>query len=198
MRQLARIIGAVVLVAGCGSNSTTPGPTAIVEPTPIVTLGPSVTPVPTSGVVIDSRLLDILPATVGGLRMAENPDGEASALTDAELPAVGSSMAAGLAVDQSTGDFVYAIVVRLLPGAMDDGVFRDWRDSYDQGACSQAGGVAGNAEAQIDGRTVYIGTCSGGVRTYHVWLQPQESLISASAVGDRRFGELLMNTLRVP
>jgi hypothetical protein len=198
VRRLAAVLGAAVLLAACSPTNTTPQPTAIVKPTPVVTLGPSETPVPTSGVVIDSRLLDVLPVTVEGLAVSENPEGETSALGDPQLALVGSSIAAGLAVDQASGDFVYAVVVRLLPGAMDDGVFRDWRDSYDEGACSQASGVAGNAEAQIDGRTVYIGTCTGGVRTYHVWLEPQETLISASAVGNRRFGELLMQNLRVP
>ncbi|MEO7664523.1 MAG: hypothetical protein ABIV26_05300, partial [Candidatus Limnocylindrales bacterium] len=63
------------------------------------------------------------------------------------------------------------------------------------GACSQASGVAGHAEAQIDGRTVYIGTCGGGVRTYHAWLAPDGVMVSASAVGDRRLGERLVENL---
>jgi hypothetical protein len=189
---------ALILVMACAPNQASQGPTTATKPTPPVTLGPSQTPLPTSGIVIDSRLLLILPATVDGLAVTENPDGETSSLTDPQLDTVASSIAAGLAVDPPTGEFVYATVVRLLPGAMDDGVFRDWRDSYDEGACSQASGVAGNAEAQIGGRTVYIGTCTGGVRTYHVWLEAQEILVSASAVGDRRLGEILMNSLRVP
>lgn len=189
---------ALILVMACAPNRASQGPTTEITPTPQVTLGPSETPPPTSGVVVDARLLDILPATVDGLAVTENPDGETASLTDPELETVASSIAAGLAVDPPTGEFVYATVVRLLPGAMNGNVFRDWRDSYDEGACSQANGVAGNAEAQIDGRTVYIATCTGGVRTYHVWLEPQGILVSASAVGDRRLGEILMNSLRVP
>jgi hypothetical protein len=91
---------------------------------------------------------------------------------------------------------VYAVVVRLLPDAMDETAFRDWRDSFDEGACSLADGVAGHAETETGGRTVYIGTCTGGLRTYHVWLEDRGVLISASAVGERRLGEHLVENLR--
>ena len=187
-----------VAVAACGPAPTA-APTSTGSPIPSPTQNlPTVTPGVTSSspVAIDPSLLAILPATVDGIEIVETPDAEVAALAGPELAAVGSAMAAGIAVDATTGQFVYAVVVRLEPGAMDDGVFRDWRDSYDQGACSQAAGVTGKAEAQIGGRTVYIGSCSGGVLTYHVWLVDQGILISASAVGDRRLGELLMENLR--
>jgi hypothetical protein len=148
-------------------------------------------------VVIDPSLLEILPAAVDGEEVARNPDGEAAALGDLLLAQVGEAAAAGLAVDPASGDFVYVVVVRLLPGAMDDGAFRDWRDSFDEGACSQAGGVATHGETGIGGRTVYIGTCAGGLLTYHVWLEDRGVLISASAVGERRLGELLVANLRL-
>ena len=200
---MATLILLVLGLAGCGAV-VTPSPGATANPSPTTTAQPSAvatgsSPGATSAVGIDGGLLKVLPPTVDGLAVAENAEAEAAALDDPELPIVGTAMASGLAVDPTSGDFVYAIVVRLRPGAMTADVFRDWRDTYDEGACSQASGVAGNAEAQIDGRTVYIATCAGGVRTYHVWLDPQGMLISASAVGDdRRLGELLMNDLQVP
>ncbi|MBI3746126.1 MAG: hypothetical protein HY264_06305 [Chloroflexi bacterium] len=158
----------------------------------------SPTPALTSAVALDPALLAVLPPSVAGFAIAESAEAEAAARADPQLAVVGSAMVAGIAVDAASGEFVYAVVVRLRPGAMSDGVFRGWRDSYDEGACSQANGVAGNAQTEIDGRTVYIGTCAGGVRTYHVWIEDKGLLVSASAVGDRRFGELLMNALRVP
>ena len=135
---------------------------------------------------------------MSGFEVTESPDAESTALGDPQLAVVGSGMAAGIAVDPTTGEFVYAVVVRLKAGTMNDAVFRDWRDSYDEGACSQADGVSGNAQTEINGNTVYIGTCAGGVRTYHVWLEAQGLLVSASSVGDHRFGEMLMNNLRLP
>ncbi len=147
-------------------------------------------------VAVDPTLLRVLPASVGGLAVTESPEGEAAAEKDASLPTVASAIASGLAIDTATGDFVYAVVVRLLPDAMDDTRFRDWRDSYDEGACSQADGVTGHAETTIGGRTVYIATCGGGVRTYHAWIAGSGLLVSASAVGDeRRLGEKLMEAL---
>jgi hypothetical protein len=195
--QIAGVLLAAMVAAACGPTQGSPSPSPeTLEPTPPATLGPSETPVQTSGVVIDSRLLDVLPDAVDGFELVESPDAELAALEDPQLEAVAASMAAGIAVDAAGGEFVYAIVVRLNPGAMDANVFRDWRDSYDEGACSQADGVAGHAETEIGGRTVYIGTCVGGLRTYHVWLEEQEVLISASAVGERRLGERLVENLR--
>lgn len=152
------------------------------------------TPVP---VAIDPGLLDVLPVAVDGLPVVESPEGEAAAEKDTALPKVATGVASGLAIDASSGDFVYAVVVRLRQGAMDDATFRDWRDSYDEGACSQANGVDARAETTIAGRTVFIATCGGGVRTYHVWIASSQLLVSASAVGDeRRLGEKLVQALR--
>jgi hypothetical protein len=36
------------------------------------------------------------------------------------------------------------------------------------------------------------------LRTYHVWLKERDVLVSASSIGEGRFGEKLMSTLRVP
>lgn len=191
-------LAAAIVAAACNpaptaapTNAATPfpSPTQLV-PTPAPSASAS------SSVVIDQALLAILPATVDGIEVVESPEAEIAALAGPELEQVGSAMAAGIAVDATTGQFVYAIVVRLEPGAMNETVFRDWRDSYDEGACSQAGGVTGHAEAQIGGRTVYIGTCGGGLRTYHVWLDGPGILVSSSAAGDRRLGELLLENLR--
>ena len=199
MRTLLALAASLAIALAACSPAVTAAPTNPSTPIPSPTQNlPTVTPsiVPSSSVPIDGSLLAILPATVDGIEVIESPEAEIAALAGPELAAVGSAMAAGIAVDATTGQFVYAVVVRLEPGAMDDSVFRDWRDSYDEGACSQAAGVTGKAEAQIAGRTVYIGSCSGGVLTYHVWLVDQSILISASAVGDRRLGELLMEHLR--
>ena len=198
LRAPALVATFAIALAACGpapsvAPTSTGGP--IASPTQNL---PSAPPSggPSSSVAIDASLLAILPATVDGIEVVESPEAEIAALAGPELAAVGSAMAAGIAVDTTTGQFVYAVVVRLEPGAVTDTVFRDWRDSYDEGACSQAAGVTGKAEAQIAGRTVYIGSCSGGVLTYHVWLVDQGILISASAVGDRRLGETLMGNLR--
>jgi hypothetical protein len=149
-----------------------------------------------SAVTIDRSLLAVLPANVAGFAITESPEGEASAAQSADLSTVATGFASAVAVDPATNDFVYAVVVALRPGVMSDAAFRAWRDSYDVGACSQAGGVGGHAEAKIGGRTTYITSCGGGLRTYHVWLPAARRLVSVSAIGDRRFGEQLVAGIR--
>lgn len=200
---IAVVVAAVVAALSGGlapvAVSATPSssaPTTSETPvrSPSTAAPPTATPVP---VAVDAGLLDVLPVAVDGLPVVESPEGEAAAEKDTALPKVASAVASGLAIDASSGDFVYAVVVRLRQGAMDDATFRDWRDSYDEGACSQANGVDAHAETTIAGRTVYIATCGGGVRTYHVWIASSQLLVSASAVGDdRRLGEKLVQALR--
>jgi hypothetical protein len=190
------VLGA--LLGACGSTVESLRPSAALDPTVTAsaTAEPTQTPDIGTAVAIDPSLLEILPARVDGLEVVENPDGEAAAIGDPLLAKVGSAMAAGFAIDPASGDFVYAIVIRLLPDTMDAASFADFRATFDEGACSQADGLARSAETGIGGRTVYIGTCAGGLRTYHVWLDDRGVLISASAVGERRLGELLVENLR--
>ena len=195
---MLRAFALTLLLVGCTPNAS---PSLTPEPTPSPSQSPAGSPIaPPSnaqGVVVDPSLLGVLPSSVDGLTLTESPEAEADALSDRELGDVAEAIAAAFAIDPATSDFLYAAVIRLKPHVMGDERFRDWRDSFDEGACSQAGGVAGHAEATIDGRTVYIGTCAGGVRTYHVWLAEQSLIVSASAVGEqRRLGEKLVENLR--
>jgi hypothetical protein len=197
--RILRALALGVVLAACNPSTPSPTPTGTPLPTPTAPLAASASAGQSnaSGVVVDPSLRDVLPEDVDGLEIAESPDAEAQSLTDPALAEVAEAIFAGIAVDVATSEFVYAIVVQLRAGAMGDERFRDWRDSFDEGACSQAGGVAGHAQTDIDGRTVYIGTCAGGVRTYHVWLVEPNLLVSASAVGEeRRLGEQLVEGLR--
>ena len=199
-----------LLVAACqsspptGSPSTTDAaslPSGVPSAEPPVTLGPPPSPTPpdeTSPVALDPSVLAILPESVNGSPVTESIDEATQALADRSLPTIAAAVDAGVAVDTGSGNLVYAWVVRLRPDKFSDAIYGQWRDSYDDGACSGAGGVVGRAEATIDNRTVYITSCVQALRTYHVWLKDQSVLISASAIGDGRFGELLMDNLRVP
>jgi hypothetical protein len=148
-----------------------------------------------SAIVIDPTLLRVLPARVGGVPVAESVDGDESAQTEAGLAKLATSAVGAVAVDTGTVDLAYALVVKLRPGALTDSRFRDWRDSYDEGACGGVSAVVGHAETLIAGRNVFIGTCSGELRTYHVWIKAAELLISVSSLGPHKFGELLLAAL---
>lgn len=115
-----------------------------------------------------------------------------SAGADPELARVAVGLAYAIVADPGTDQFAVASVVRFEPGVLDDAFFRDWRDSYDQGACSQAGGVSGHAESEIGGRRTFIGSCAGGIRTYHVALGGGDIVVSVSSLGERRLGEKLV------
>lgn len=200
-------MAASVLIALAGCSSSGPGSPGAAAPSaqlpstvgPPASLGPTVGPggpgaSPT--IAIDASLLAILPTSVGGLTVIESTDGEDGAMADPGLPSIASAFVAGVAVDTSTSDLVYALVVRLRPGALTDATFRDWRDSYDEGACGGPSAVVGNAEATIAGRTTFIGTCATGLHTYHVWITDKNLLISASSTGTRLLGEALIAGLQ--
>ena len=180
-------------LASAAATATAPA-TAPANPTPGGSAGGSPgASAPASGeaaVTVDPTLLAILPATVAGLAVSPVPD--PTGLTDPALVASVDRIAQAFVVDPASGDFAYVSIVVLRPGVFGDAFFRSWRDSFDEGACSQAGGVAGHAEAQIGGRTAYIGRCDGGVLTYHVRLEGRDAIVSVSSLGETHLGEQLL------
>jgi hypothetical protein len=186
------LLVAVALV-GC-APAPSPAATAAPIPTPAPVAASS--PASTSAVTVDPSLLGLLPPEVNGFAITESPEAETSAAQSSELSPVATAFAAGLAADPAGRNWAFGVVVALRPGVMSDAAFRAWRDSYDKGACSQAGGVAGHAETKIGTRLTYITACSGGVHTYHVWLPEQQRLVSVSAVGEGRFGEQMIAGIR--
>lgn len=168
-------------------SPTPPPPTA----TPTSTLGPTASA--TAAVVVDPSLLDLIPDTVAGVPVQED---EATAAQIAGEPSIAPFVSA-IAVAAAFGppstdaitDYVVVTVARLKPGRFGDLFFRGWRDTFDAAVCGQAGDVDGHAEAEIGGRQTFIGTCSGGVHTYHVYLPDQDVIVSLQGAGDGRFGE---------
>jgi hypothetical protein len=194
---------AFLALAGCGdAPPTTPTPMAtavmtpdvVATPAPASTASPAATRPPVGAVMQDPTLLEVLPESIDGVPIAL----EAQAFTDAAAdPAfAGSIEAAAFAVLVDGGDLASGVVARPVPGHFSEAFFRDWRDTYNEGACAQAGGVAANAEAELGGRTVYIATCAGGLRTYHAYLEEPGLVVSLLSLGERRFGEQLMAGIR--
>jgi hypothetical protein len=199
---------ACLFVAACSTTAPTvpplanaSGPASTDASLPPTSFGPPPSPTQpddATPLVFDGSLLALLPATIDGIKVTEDPDAAAQALGNASLPALATALDAAVAVDAATGNLVYALVVHIRPAAFTDEAFRQWRDSYDQGACAASGGIIGNAEATLGGRQTFITSCVGGMHTYHVLLKDQGIVISASAIGDGRFGEKLITNLRVP
>lgn len=185
-----------LLAAGCGTPLLPTDEIVVLTPapTPAVTPRPSL-PAVAGTLTYDETLLAILPAELDGLPVTSAPEAAADIQADPDLVAVGERVALGLVADPA-GELAVAAVIALRPGVFSEDFWRAWRDSYDAGACAQAGGVRGNAEATIGGRLVHIGTCEGGARTYHVHLEDRNILVSVTAIGDiRRLGERLVGGL---
>ena len=202
-----------LLVGACGTVGPTPprdapsretaaiGPSGGRTDAPIGSLGAPPSPSPpdeATPIAIDPTLLDILPASIGEIPVVEDLDVASEALLDPEITRIATGVDAAVAVDVGTGNLVTAWVVRLRDGAFGEELYRQWRASYDDGACTAAGGIVGRAQADLGGRNTHVTSCVTALRTYHFWLEEHGVLISASSIGDGRFGELLMSTLRVP
>ena len=223
--MLASLTLVVLACAGCGSavvssasGSASPAPTvdsapgtagatASVAPSPgQPTASPDSAPTPSSAtasspaapagasVTIDPSLLAVLPATVGGLPIA--PVDEPTGTDDPDMAKTVERLAQAIAIDPASGDFAYSSVIALKPGVFGTEFFDTWRASFDEGACSQSGGIDSHATTTIAGRTVFIATCQGGVTTYHVRLKTGDRIVSISSFGEHRLGERILADLR--
>jgi len=194
------VAGIVLVLAGCATTapttSPTPPPTATASPigtTPTASPGQ---PASSGAVAIDPSLLDHIPAELDGLDVIRRPETDLAAAADPVVTEFGEGVVTALAIDPVSADFAYATLVRLRPGVFTEDLFRSWRESFDEGACSQAGGVVRTAVTEIAGREVHIDSCEGGLRTSHVWLGNSRVLVSVSAIGERRLGERLVEELQ--
>jgi hypothetical protein len=187
----------LALVAACGSPAPTTSPSADSAPAAATSASPSTASSPRapsppagsstptgSGLTLDPTLVDLLPAALAGLDRQTDPDVDAHAFADPALRSIGTAGASAIYIDAASGEFAYATLIRLLDGRISDAAFRAYRDSFDAGACSQAGGPSGNAEATIAGHRTFIGSCAGGLHTYHAVLPNAGLLLSISSAGD--------------
>jgi hypothetical protein len=148
-------------------------------------------------VAVDLSLLSILPPIVAGVPMQPALDtstqiaADPALAGDVEAVAVALFVAAG---SSAAEDLVIASVVRLQPDIFNETFFRGWRDTYDTAACEPAGGLRGNAEAEIDGRQVFIGSCANGAFTYHL-RYGEDVIVSLTSVGEGRLGEQVVQNL---
>jgi len=145
---------------------------------------------------IDPSLLAILPSDVGGLVVTEDPQTEALDASDPSHASDLDGIARAVVADPSTSDLGVASVVRLRQGVFSEAYYRSWRETFDQGVCSRAGGVAGSAETVIAGRQAFVGHCSEGVLTYHVYLADRNIIVSVMSLGEARLGEKLVAGIR--
>jgi hypothetical protein len=163
------------------SSASSAAPTAIVAPSGAT-------------VALDPSLLAVLPASVGGVEITQEPESFTEALKSPGFVAGVDRAVFPIAVDG--GDLVSGVVAHVRPGVWSDRFFADWRATYDRGACDRAGGVVGHAVSTFGARNVYVTTCGQGVRVYHAYLAGLGVVVSMFSLGDKRFGDQLMAGLR--
>ena len=196
-RSVALLASAVVVVAaGCIPPRPSPSP-AVPPPTEAPTASAAVTASPAEGVIVDPALLAILPDAIDGIPVT--PDLESANEIAAEgliapfVSAIALATAFGPVASSGLGDYVVVTVARLRPGTFSDLFFRGWRDTFDAGVCEGAGGVeSGNAETDIAGHRTFVGTCVGGVHTYHLHLPTNDVIVSMQGLGQARLGERIV------
>jgi hypothetical protein len=155
---------------------------------------PAVSGAPGPITVLDPSLLAILPASVGGAIVTEEPASFAEAIRDASFVANVDRAAFAVVVDGT--DLASGVVAHLRPNVFSAAFFNDWRATYDEGACAQAGGIVAHAETTTGGRTIYVTTCVGSLRVYHAYVASREVIVSLFSVGTRLFGDQVMAALR--
>lgn len=186
----------VVALSACIPPRPSPSP-ALPTATPTSTLAPTASV--TAEVAVDPSLLDLVPDTVAGVPVQEDEATAADIAGEGSIAPFVSALAVAAAFgappSDALPDYVVVTVARLKPGLFGNLFFRRWRDTFDAAVCEQAGGVDGHAEAEIGGRQTFIGTCAGGVHTYHVYLPDQDVIVSLQGAGDGRFGERVIEGL---
>jgi hypothetical protein len=147
-------------------------------------------------VQVDPTLLDVLPSMLDGIAIEYAPEASAETATSPGLVQTTEALAYAIGANPQTADLVVAAISRPRAGSFSDQFFREWRDTFDQEVCSRAGEVAGNAEAEFDGRTVFIATCGNGGTVYHAYLERRALIASVFSLGEASLGEQLMGELR--
>lgn len=211
MRPMAGLLLVVGLLACDGSGASSPATSATAStggaatPTAPRTIAPSATPTAPSdasldpaAIAVDPDLLSYLPPAVAGSPLVPDPASAGRIAVDPSLGDAVSAIAVALVV-VATGDdedLAIANVVRLRRGVFSDTFFADWRASYDLAACEPAGGATGESPRTIAGFPAFVGTCAGGVTTYHVHRSDDGILVSITSVGRRDLGALVVAGLR--
>ena len=217
MRRAAVVLALIAaIVAGCGLDpSPSPSSSAVATrsaaapaATPTASAAPATSAASAGGsgsppVAADAALItSVLGGSQAGLTFAYDEETTSQVLADPGIRKDASALAIGLYTvtgQQPIEDYAIVNVLRLRdPGTADDNWFRSYRDSYDDSACAQAGGVTRHAEAQMSSHTVFIGSCAGGAFTYHLRTKTGDLVVSITGVGPGRLGERLAAAVTDP
>ena len=191
LASLVSIVAAACIPPRPTLSPSTPPATAQPTASTVATASPA------AGVIVDPTLLDVLPEAIDGIPVTADPETAADIAAEGSIEpfvsAIALATAFGPLATQQLGDYAVVTVARLRPGTYSDLFFRGWRDTFDAGVCEQAGGLKpGTAETDIGGHRTFVGTCVGGVHTYHLYLPAKDVIVSMQGVGPGRFAERII------
>jgi hypothetical protein len=195
-------IGLLAALAACsgpaptGASPSSSSSQAAGSVAPSASTLPPTAASPSAGLTVeaDPSLFAVIGGSSEGLSFVYDPDTTGQVAMDADLARNAVGIAIGLYTltgQQPVEDFAIVSVVRLRDLSVGDDWYRSYRDSYDEAACAQAGGVERHSEATIGTNHVFIGGCGGGAFTYHVRLETRGIVVSITAAGPARLGERL-------
>jgi hypothetical protein len=194
----ALLLASVVSLAAAGCIPPRPSPSvSTAPPTATPTASAATTASPASGVIVDPMLLEVLPDAIDGVPVTADLETAADIAEEGSIApfvsAIALATAFGPVATDQLGDYAVVTVAKLRQGTFSDLFFRGWRDTFDTGVCEQAGGVGpGTAETEIGGHQTFVGTCVGGVHTYHLYLPANDVIVSMQGVGPGRFAERII------
>ena len=189
------VLGLLVMaIVGCGGPiPSTLTWSAAPPPSPLASSSVAST-ASTGATVVDPNLLDRLPAEVDSIALT--PDAETASEIASTVNAQAGVDALAVAIYPSLDDYAVVTVARLRPGVFDEEWFRDWRETFDEGVCQQAGGVdPGHSEMEVSGRQVFRSTCVGGVVMHHLWLPETQNIVSIQGAGALDLGRRVVESL---
>lgn len=147
----------------------------------------------------DPALFEVLPDTSDVFSLTYDPVTTAAIASDPALDPAVDSIATGLYRLRDAApdgpDFAIVNVVHLRAPAVEGDWFRSWRETYDEAACAQAGGVIRRAQTPVGALIVHVGSCAGGAFTYHARLNEGNVILSMTSVGPARIGQTVAERL---
>jgi hypothetical protein len=203
---VALVIAVGVAIGGCGSSEPTGASASPSGSVASPTVAPDATTRSASSgdgggrAVVDGALLDVLPDEIDGFPLTADAETAGEIVADPTTDPAVERLGVGVYVnpgDAVEGDLAIVSVVALRSATFSDAWFQAWRESYDTAACEIAGGLeVGGAEADLADHQTWIGTCQGGVHTYHVYLPDPDRVIAITSLGSNRFGEQVVGGLK--